>query len=316
VPTDVAAIDGRSRLRRIVAESTWLRRRTRGLDLVHHAGGTVPVRRITPVVLTLHDLQPVEARATHSWLKRAYLGRAVPRALAASEAVAVPSEFVRRTVLERYRVAPDRVVAIPHAVPVRPPGTPREVLVERYRLTGPVVLYPAITYPHKEHAVLLAAFERVLSRHPDAVLVLPGGAGSSEAAVQAQIDASPQLVQQVRRLGRIPEADLAGLLTVADVVPVPSRYEGFGLPALEAMAAGAPVLAADATSLPEVVGDAGRLLPVGSVDAWTAGIAGLLDDPEERRRLGSAGHARAARYTAEANATGFVRLYQAARTEG
>ena len=311
-PTEVAPVDGRSRWRRIAAESTWLAARTDALDLVHHAGGTVPVRRSAPAVLTLHDLQPLEATATHHWWKRLYLGRAVPAAVRASRRVAVPSEFVRRTLVDQLDPPPQDVVVIPHAVPVRPLGTPRDVLVERYRLSGPVVLYPAITYPHKEHAVLLRAFEDVLTRHPHAVLVLPGGVGPSESAVAAQIAASTRLRQHVRRLGRISDADVSGLLELADVVAVPSRYEGFGLPALEAMAAGTAVVAADATSLPEVVGDAGRLVPVGAAGAWGEALSDLLADPTERAHLASAGLARAAGYTTRANATAFAQLYREA----
>jgi glycosyltransferase involved in cell wall biosynthesis len=314
--TEVASIDGRARWRRITAESTWLVARTEDLDLVHHAGGTVPLRRSAPALVTLHDLQPLEATATHSWAKRLYLRRAVPAAVRSSRRVAVPSEFVRRTVLDQLDPPPDKVVVVPHAVPVRPLGTPRDVLVERHRLSGPVVLYPAITYPHKEHAVLLSAFEEVLVRHPHAVLVLPGGVGPSESAVADQIAASPRLRQHVRRLGRISEADVSGLLELADVVAVPSRYEGFGLPALEAMAAGTPVVAADATSLPEVLGDAGRLVPVGAVGAWGEAISDLLADGAERARLTSAGLARAAGYTTTANATAFARLYREALQTG
>jgi glycosyltransferase involved in cell wall biosynthesis len=155
----------------------------------------------------------------------------------------------------------------------------------------------------------------VLTRHPHAVLVLPGGAGSSEGAVAAQIAASPRLRQHVRRLGRISDADVSGLLELADVVAVPSRYEGFGLPALEAMAAGTAVVAADATSLPEVVGDAGRLVPVGVAGAWGEAISDLLADATERARLASAGLARAAHYTTRTNAIAFAHLYrEAART--
>ena len=316
VPTAVAPVDGRSRVRRILAESTWLHGKTGHLDLVHHAGGTLPVRRSAPAVLTLHDLQPLHARATHSWLKRRYLGRRVPAAVERSRRVAVPSEFVRRTVLEELGAPPDKVVAIPHAVPVRPAPEARDALEERYHLDGPVILYAAITYPHKEHATLLAAFEQVLEQHPDALLVLPGGEGSSEAELQAQVAASEGLARRVRRLGRIPEADVAGLLELADLVAVPSRYEGFGLPALEAMAAGTAVVAADATALPEVVGDAGRLVPLGDVGAWADALGGLLGDPAERARLAAAGRRRAARYTPEANATAFDALYRKAAQTG
>lgn len=311
-PTERAPIDGSSRPRRVLAEATWLHRRTRGLDLVHHAGGTVPARRSAPAVLTLHDLQPLEAQATHARAKRAYLARAVPLAVRAARRIAVPSEFVRRTVLERFGLAPEVVRAIPHAVPVRPPPTARAVLEERHRIDGPVVLYPAITYPHKHHLVLARAFARVLDSHPDALLVLPGGVGSSEGELRSLLDAEPRLRSRVRRLGRVPDADVAGLLGLAAVVAVPSRYEGFGLPALEAMAAGVPVVVADATALPEVVGDAGRLVPVGDVRAWAEALGSLLGDATERARLAAAGRERAAAYTPEANATGFAALYREA----
>jgi glycosyltransferase involved in cell wall biosynthesis len=114
----------------------------------------------------------------------------------------------------------------------------------------------------------------------------------------------------VRRIGRIPEADLAGLLDIADVAAVPSRYEGFGLPALEAMAAGVAVVAADATSLPEVVGTAGRLVPVGDPEAWAEAIGDLLADPMESQRLADAGRERAAGCTEATNAAAFVQLYR------
>ncbi len=230
--------------------------------------------------------------------------------------VAVGSAFVRDTLVDHLGAPPEKVVVIPHAVPVRPPATPSATLLERYGLTGPVVLYAAITYPHKDHRTLLAAFARVRARHPDAILVLPGGAGGAEAEVQLQIEADPHgLGRSVRRLGRISEADVAGLLEMATVVAVPSRYEGFGLPALEAMAAGVPVVAADATSLPEVVGDAGVLVAPGDVHGWAEAIERLLSDPDERAMLGRAGRVRAARFNPAANAAAFADLYRQAMVD-
>lgn len=112
------------------------------------------------------------------------------------------------------------------------------------------------------------------------------------------------------------EADLAGLLELASVVAVPSRYEGFGLPALEAMAVGVPVVAADTTALPEVLGSAGVLVPPGDVDAWAEALDRLLVDPAERVRLGEAGRARAAGFSVAANAEGMVDLYRRALQHG
>lgn len=311
VPTDLLAMSGRARWGRVAAESTWLAAHSRGLDLVHHAGGTAPPMRTAPYVLTLHDLQPLEAQATHSALKRAYLSAAIPPSVRHARLTAVPSEYVRQTVLTRLGADPNRVVVVPHGVDVLGEATPAEVIRQRYSLDGPIVLYPAITYPHKNHATLVAAFASVLKQHPDALLVLTGGRGGEETRLRAQIDGLG-LRARVRRTGRISAADVAGLYRLASVVAVPSRYEGFGLPAVEAMAYGAPVVAAATTALPEVVGDAGVLVDPDDPDAWAEAIGGLIADGPARSRLAEAGRDRAALYTWSANATALADLYRRA----
>ncbi len=313
---DVLALSGRSRPARVVAEASWLVGRSRHLDLLHHAGGTAPPRRGAPYVLTLHDLQPLERRATHGSLKRAYLAATIPPSVRRARAVAVPSEFVRRSVIDRFGIDPATVVAIPHGVD-RPDGdvTEEAELRRRYDLRGPVVLYPAITYPHKNHRTLVEAFARVVVDHPTAVLVLPGGIGAAEEDVR-QLVTALGLEPRVRRVGRIPQADVDGLYRLATVAAVPSSYEGFGLPAAEAMVAGVPVVVADATALPEVVGDAGVLVAPDDVDGWAEAIGGLLADPSARERAIAAGHASAARFSWAANAQAFADLYRRAAALG
>jgi glycosyltransferase involved in cell wall biosynthesis len=304
----------RSRSARIVAESTWLARRTADLDLVHHAGGTLPAVRRAPSALTVHDLQPLEQAATHSAIKRAYLRATVPRSVRAARVIVTPSEFVRQSVLTHVGVEPASVVVVPHAVDLPRATTPRPELEERYELDGPVILYPAITYPHKNHRTLVAAFADVVRRHPGALLVLTGGEGGSESAVRSQIDALG-LADRVRRTGRVSAADVAGLYDLASVVAVPSRYEGFGLPAVEALLHGAPLVAADATALREVVGEAGLLVRPDDVVAWANAMVTLLEDPARRALMATAGREQARRYRGEANATGLAEVYrQALRT--
>lgn len=312
-PTEVLPLSGvpMARMARITAEISWLAARTRGVDLVHHAGGTAPPLRGAPYVLTVHDLQPLERDATHSRVKRAYLGVAIPQSVRAARLVAVPSEFVRRSVIDRLGAHPDRVVVIPHGVDVLATATPEEVVADRYHLDGPVVLYPAITYPHKNHSTLIDAFALVVRSHPDALLVLPGGRGDEEDRVRAQVERLG-LSGRVRRTGRISAADIAGLYRAAAVVAVPSRYEGFGLPAVEAMAYGAPLVAADATALPEVVGDAGVLVDPDDVTGWASAIEGLLDDRHRAAQLAATGRSRADRYSWTANASALADLYRAA----
>lgn len=310
-PTVVWGRSGRSRGTRIVGESTWLARRTAPLDLVHHAGGTVPPVRRAACVLTVHDLQPLERTATHGSLKRAYLRASIPRSVRAARVVVTPSEFVRRSVIARFGTDPARVVAIPHGVDRPRDARPAAELQALYGLDGPVVLYPAITYPHKNHLLLVEAFAAVVEQHPTALLVLPGGCGSREAALSARIR-ELGLTRSVRRLGRIPSADVAGLYDLAAVVAVPSRYEGFGLPAAEAMAHGAALVAAATTALPEVVGDAGLLVDPDDPGAWAVALGGLLADPADRARLGAAGLERAGRFRWEANASALADVYRQA----
>lgn len=300
-----------SRPGRIAAESTWLAGQTRGLDLVHHAGGTAPPLRTAPYVLTVHDLQPLERAATHGALKRAYLRTAIPPSVRAARRVVVPSEYVRRSVLAHTSVDPAKVVVVPHGVHTLGDSTPEATVRSRYHLDGPIVLYPAITYPHKNHERLVAAFAQVTARHPDALLVLPGGRGSEEERLHDQIDRLG-LAERVRRTGRVSAADVATLYRLASVVAVPSRYEGFGLPAVEAMAYGAPVVAARATALPEVVGDAGILVDPDDTTAWADAIIRLLEDGDLRGRLSAAGRDRAAAFTWKANAERLVDVYAAA----
>ena len=319
LPTRVVPGVGGSRLRRVAAETSWARRAFRGADLVHHAGGTAPVGGRRPYVLTLHDLQPLqpdedrihEGGATHGRIKRAYLQAMVPRSVQGARTVVVPSGFVRDTVLDATDLDPARVVTVHHGVEAAAAATPVDEVSQRYGLDGPVVLYPAITYPHKDHATLVEAFARVLVDHPTALLVLTGRGDAAEADLRQRIDRLG-IVGRVRRTDRIPAADLAGLYGLASVVAVPSRYEGFGLPAMEAMAHGAPVVAAAATALPEVVGDAGLLVPPGDVEAWAEAVGALLGDPVRRQALAEAGRARAAGFGRRANAAALVDVYRRA----
>jgi alpha-1,3-rhamnosyl/mannosyltransferase len=160
---------------------------------------------------------------------------------------------------------------------------------------GPVIAYPAATYPHKDHATLIGAASRLASRHPGLQLVLTGGAGRAERAVSRLVEqAGPGL--RVVRPGRVPASTVVSLLARADVLAFPSTYEGFGLPVLEAMRLGTPVVAAAATALPEVVGDAALLPGARELDEWVDALDAVLADASLRRRLVGAGRARSEEY--------------------
>ena len=303
--THVLPLSGRVKGARVLAEQSWLVARSRRdrIDVMHHLGGTVPLTGGPEPLVSIHDLQPFDHPENFHRAKRAWLSLAVPRAVRSAHLVLTPSEWVRGTVLDRFGADPQRVRSVPHGMPPMEGGTPFEVLRRRYDLSGEIVLYPTITYPHKDHVTLVEAFAAVARRHPSSLLVLPGGEAGAEPEVREAI-ARSGVAARIRRLGAIPRPDVLGLVAAATVVAVPSRYEGFGIPALEAMAHGRPVVATDATALPEVVGEAGLLVPAGDVHGWAEAVSSLLADETRREQLGRAGVQRAQAFSPERNLEG------------
>jgi glycosyltransferase involved in cell wall biosynthesis len=299
----VSSLDARRRSRRVLTEMTWLPPRLQGVDVVHHGGGTVPPRSPQPVLLTLHDVQYRTYPGYLTTLKRAYLRLAVPRSVRHATVVAVPSEYVRTTIVDGFRIEPDRVVVVPHGVDVPATVTPDDELRARYGLGDRrYVVYPALTHPHKQHRFLLDLLAGPWS-DPDLALVLLGGRGLAEDEVAAAI-ASLELGPRVIRPGRVPEADRDGLIAGATALVFPSEYEGFGAPVLEAMALGTPVVCSDRAALPEVAGDAALVRPL-ALDAW----AGALDDID-RDAMATAGRARAAAFSTAASGAALAEAYR------
>ncbi len=323
-PTVVLDQSGSDKARRVLADQTWLPALARRLsaDVVHHAGGVVPLRHPGRTVLTVHDLQPLDLPANFSRTKRTYLRLMSRRSFRAADVIVVPSRFTADRVRAHGAPAdtPVRVVPWSLGAPTapdrssdRPSGRSSEV---SGALRGhPYFLYPAITYPHKGHLLLLDAFAQVAADHPDTRLVLTGRPGPLEGTVAARAD-RPDLRGRVLRTGRIPAAELDRLRSAAVAVVVPSEYEGFGLPALEAVRDGTRVLVASAGSLPEVVPST-DVVPAADVRSWIRAMAEVLDEsPEERRDRVDRARAHAAACTPGATAAGLAAAYREAAGRG
>ncbi|MGH9246393.1 MAG: glycosyltransferase family 4 protein [Acidimicrobiales bacterium] len=282
----VAPVDGSSRPRRILAESTWVAAASarRRFDVVHHTNQVLPPVRSRRSALTVHDLRPLVHPDTTPSGQGRYLRARFGPSVRAAAVVMTPSEFVRQSVIERLRARPERVLVV--SAPLLPTGA--AATGER---AVPYFIYPAVTQPHKNHLTLLRAFAQVCEARSEVTLALPGGAGAAEAMIAAEV-ARLGLDDRVERLGRIPRLDLDRLISGATALVYPSRYEGFGIPLAEAMALGCPVIAADATALPEVVGDAGILVDPGDVEGWATAMLGLVDDEKRRAELAAAGRDR------------------------
>lgn len=308
-PMVAAGISGEQRPRRILAEHTWLRRRTGTAQLVHHGGGTAPVGGHRPVVLTIHDLQYLTHPEYLSASKLRYLSWSIPRSVKRATVVAVPTDYVRRTVIDAYGTTPDRVVVVPHGVePALGNDAPSESELRRdYGLgDGRVLVFPAITHPHKGHLFLLDVMARYWD-DPDLRLVLLGGAGTADDEVTATIERLA-LGRRVVRPGRVADAHRDGLIALADALVFPSEYEGFGAPVVEAMALGTPVICSDQPALAEVMGDTGIVLPR-EPEAWADALDVLTRRGVELR---TAGRRRAASFTAERSGAGLAVAYRTA----
>ncbi|RME44216.1 MAG: glycosyltransferase family 1 protein, partial [Caldilineae bacterium] len=223
----------------------------------------------------------------------------------------------RATALELrhfYRVPPDKIAVvwpgIEAAFRTSPPAERLAAVRRQYGLDTPFVLAVGARRPHKNLTRLVEAFAglaTVLPHH----LVFAGQADPRfpDEARQGVARHPAKLRHRVHFLDWVAEADLPALYALADVLVIPSLVEGFGLPALEAMACGTPVVAADASSLPEVVGQAGLLADPRSVRALTEALRAVLTDDVLRRNLAAAGRRRAARFRWTEAARRTLRLY-------
>jgi glycosyltransferase involved in cell wall biosynthesis len=275
-------------------------------DVVHAPSMAIPPTGDRPLVVTVHDVAFL--RHPELFTKRgvSFHTRGLELTRRDAAAIVTPSRFTHDE-LVREGFPPDRIHVIPHGIAVGPAPVPAE-LERRLRWAGvetPFVLFVGTVEPRKGLPILLRAMEAVRREHPDTTLVVVGRPGWGEVP---DLDAS-----FVRKLGATDDDVLDALYRTAAVVAVPSRYEGFGLPALEAMAHGAPVVASDATSLPEVVGDAGILVEPEAVDAWAGAVNRVLGDDDERSRLQRAGLERAAGFTWFGSAHAHRAAYLAAR---
>ena len=302
--TIVGPFDGSSRSRRIVGESNWFRRHASSADLRHHGGGTAPVGASRPYVLTIHDLQYRTFPQYFTRAKRTYLATMVGRSVRQARLVAVPSDYVRASVIDAFGVEASRVCVVPHGFEpdLLSHITSEPELRQRYALGDrPVIVYPAVTHPHKNHQFLLELLATAW-RDTDVVLVLIGGIGSAEGAVRSAAD------PRIRRLGRVPPEDRNGLLRMAQAMVFPSRYEGFGAPLIEAMALGCPVIASDSTCIPAVVGGAGLVLPL-VAEAWADALDRVQRD---RSSMIEAGLLRSQSFTSRASGEALAAVYSRA----
>jgi glycosyltransferase involved in cell wall biosynthesis len=203
--------------------------------------------------------------------------------------------------------------AIDDAILVDPGEEERERVRERYQIQGRFVLYAGNIKPHKNLDRLIEAFA-ILRRRPgneDVKLLIIGDEIQRYGSLRRTVEMAG-VRQDVRFFGFVPDATLAALYRMAAVFAFPSLYEGFGLPPLEAMACGTPVVTSRVSSLPEVVGDAALLVDPYDIRSIADGLMQVLDDDETRERLIAHGHARARHFNWDNSVRAVLRAYRTA----
>ncbi len=283
-----------------------LKLRRLGADLLHSPHYVRPIFCPSAAVVTVHDCihllfpQYLPNRMAYSYA-RFMLGQAVRK----SALVFTVSEASRADILRFYPDAePERIQVVPNAIDpaiLEPPSeSESEHVKERYQIRGRFVLYAGNIKPHKNLDRLIAAFGRLKQRpgHDDVKLLIIGEDVARYGSLRRSME-NAGVRHDVRFFGFVPERTLAALYRLASVFAFPSLYEGFGLPPLEAMACGTPVVTSRLSSLPEVVGDAALLVDPYDVESIADALARVLGDAALAQDLARRGRVRAAGFSWE-----------------
>jgi len=305
--------EGRVRLRTVPLTDEWLARLwhrlrlpipvetvTGSLDMFYSPDFVLPPTcRATRTLLTVHDLSFLHHPETFVLALHRYLERVVPRSVARADLVLADSSHTRSDLISLLGVSPGKVRVLYSGVDARfrPQREPEEGerLRTRYGLDErPYVLSVGTLQPRKNYIRLIHAFAILREAMPETQLAIAGGRGWLCQDIFAAAEAHGE---SVRLLGFVDEAHLPALYRGAALLAFPSLYEGFGLPVLEAMACGVPVVCSNVSSLPEVAGDAAVLVDPFDVGGLAEAMERVLQDADRRRDMVARGIAQAARFT-------------------
>jgi glycosyltransferase involved in cell wall biosynthesis len=281
LPAVTVPVSARSRVQWVLGEQLLLAPLSAraGVDLLHSLASTAPFWGAARRVTTVHDLIYARFPEAHAGLREKGMRVLVPRGARRSARVIVDSESTRADVTSLLGIAAERIDVVPLGLGAvrRVAPLPEAEVRERLRLAGrDVVLSLSAKRPHKNLLVLIGALARIEhAKRP--VLVLPGYATAHEAELRARAGALG-VADDVRFPAWVSEPELEGLWDLARVFVYPSLYEGFGMPVLEAMARGVPVTCSNASSLPEVAGEAALLFDPNDETAIATALRRLLDD--------------------------------------
>jgi len=284
------------------------------VDLLHCPKSAIPFFAPCQTVVTLHDLIPLRHPETEKFLAQLYWRLQIPIAAKRSSFIITDSEHARKEIMEDFKVVPERIKAVmlgfnPAMLEKRDP-VDAAAIRSKYFLPEGYILYVGTIQPRKNIDTLIEAYHLLyLQRGDIPKMVIVGRKGWLYDNLFAKITEFG-LTDEVLFTGFVPDEDLPYIYDGAKIFAYLSFFEGFGLPPLEAMACGVPVITSDTTSLPEVVGDAGIAVPPGDIAKVGAAITNLLDNTEYAAFLGERGRERAKLFSWDAAARETLEIYQ------
>lgn len=283
------------------------------LDLLHSLHYTRPIRLPCASVVTFHDMTFFLYPQLHTRAKRLFFPLAIRYSARYADGLISVSESTRQDAIRLAGVEPGKIFTVPLGVsedfhPVSDPAA-RSKIGERYHLPEDFILYVGLVEPRKNLPLLIKSYKTLAGRGISLPLVIVGRLGWMYQEVLDLVEALG-IKDAVQFAGYIPQEDLPIVYNLASLFVYPSQYEGFGLPVLEAMACGVPVVATSVSSLPEVAGQAGLLVPPGDEAALAQAMQAVLTDPDVRRQLTEKGPQRASQFTWKRTALSTLKVYQ------
>jgi glycosyltransferase involved in cell wall biosynthesis len=308
-------VPDKSPMYRLIWEQTTFPRLVRRaeLDLLHSLHYTQPVLLGCPSIVTIHDMTFFLFPDLHTRSKRMFFPFAIRSSVRRADALIAISESTRQDSIRLLGVSPQKIFTTQLGITDEfRVVKDNELLVkvrEKYDLPEAFVLYVGLVEPRKNIPFLIRAYKSLVDEGIKHNLVIVGRIGWMSQEVFKQIE-ELGLEDRVQFTGYMPQDDLPMVYNLASLFVYPTKYEGFGLPALEAMACGTPVVTTAISSLPEIVGDAGMLIPPGDEQALAGAMAEVLSDPSLYNQLRTRGLQRSEHFTWERTAQETLKVYQ------
>ncbi len=307
-----------SRSLRILWEQTGLPLQARklALEILHSPHYTMPIVKSCQSVVTFCDMTFELFPELHEFSKRLIFPLMMRWSANQAERLIAISESTRQDVMRILRVKPERIITIPLAASSDYGVIARNRVKEvcnRYQLTvGKYIYYVGALEPRKNVPLLIEAYAKLAYKFPDIPLVIAGKKGWMYDEIFAKVK-NLNLEERVRFLGYVPEQDLIGLYNGTSIFVYPSLYEGFGLPVLEAMQCGAPVVTTNVSSMPEVAGNSALLVAPDDVEGLSKAMQRILSDDQLAKDLSSLGLARSANFSWKNCAQETLQVYESLR---